>query len=203
MKGGPSYKAGSEATPGDLLEQTPTLRDAVFAGMTLNTFNRHPEKVAMANCAQLINCLNSLYLAHEDRFVVTPVGRVFEMYTAHQGNQALRTMITAPQVHYDRDGKPATFWGLQGSASLADKKLVLTVVKPHVSEPRLAEIAIRGAAGKSGIVTTLTSPDIHAHNTFAQPNMLVPKTDSLNVNGATLVYQFPRASVCALEIELV
>jgi alpha-N-arabinofuranosidase len=200
---GPSYRAGSEATPGDLLEQTPTLRDAVFGGMTLDTFNRHPEKVAMANCAQLINCLNSLYLAHEDRFVVTPVGRVFEMYTTHQGNQAVRTVISAPQVHYDRDGKPATFWGLQGSASLADKKLVLTVVNPHVSEPRLTEIAIRGAAGKSGTVTALTSPDIHAHNTFAQPNTLLPKTDSLIVKGSTLVHEFPPASVSALQIELV
>ena len=73
---GPWYRPGSEATPGDQLEQTPTLRDAVFSGMTLDTFNRHPEKVAMANCAQLINCLNSLYLAHEDKFCVTPVGHV-------------------------------------------------------------------------------------------------------------------------------
>jgi alpha-L-arabinofuranosidase len=56
---GPWYKPGSEATPGDQLEQMPTLRDAVFSGMTLDIFNRHPEKVAMANCAQLINCLNS------------------------------------------------------------------------------------------------------------------------------------------------
>jgi alpha-N-arabinofuranosidase len=65
---GPWYRPGSEATPGDILEQMPTLRDAVFSGLTLDTFNRHPEKVAMANCAQLINCLNSLYLAHEDKF---------------------------------------------------------------------------------------------------------------------------------------
>jgi alpha-N-arabinofuranosidase len=112
-------------------------------------------------------------------------------------------MIAAPQVHYDRDGKPATFWGLQGSASLAGKKLVLTVVNPHVSESRLAEIAIRGAAAKSGTVTTLTSPDIHAHNTFTQPNSLVPKTDSLTVKGATLMHEFPPASVSALQIELV
>ena len=56
---GPWYRPGSEATPGDALEQMPTLRDAVFSGMTLDIFNRHPEKVAMANCAQLINCLNS------------------------------------------------------------------------------------------------------------------------------------------------
>jgi len=60
---GPWYRPGSEMTPGDALEQTPTLRDAIFSGMTLDIFNRHPEKVAMANCAQLVNCLNSLYLA--------------------------------------------------------------------------------------------------------------------------------------------
>ncbi len=32
---------------------------------------------------------------------------------------------------------------------------------------------------------------------------LTPKTDSLNVNGATLVHEFPRASVSALQINLV
>ena len=110
---GPWYRPGSEATPGDILEQTPTLRDAVFSGLTLDTFNRHPEKVAMANCAQLINCLNSLYLAHEDKFCVTPVGHVFAMYAAHQGGQSLRTIFSAPAVNYDRDGKSASFWGLQ------------------------------------------------------------------------------------------
>ena len=65
---GPWYRPGSEATPGDLLEQMPTLRDAVFSGMTMDIFNRNPDKIAMANCAQLVNCLNSLYLAHEDKF---------------------------------------------------------------------------------------------------------------------------------------
>src|SRR5208283_5143697 len=84
---GPWYRPGSQATPGNLLEQIPTLRDAVFSAMTLDVFNRHPEKVAMANCAQLINCLNSLYLAHEEKFCVTPVGHVFAMYAAHQGGQ--------------------------------------------------------------------------------------------------------------------
>jgi alpha-N-arabinofuranosidase len=89
--------------------------------------------LAMANCAQLVNCLNSLYLAHEDKFVVTPVGHVFAMYAAHQGGQALRTIFSAPTIDYDRDGKPASFWGLKGSASVRDKELTLTVVNPHVS----------------------------------------------------------------------
>src|SRR5260370_868289 len=150
---GPWYKPGSEATPGDQLEQMPTLRDAVFSGMTLDIFNRHPEKVAMANCAQLINCLNSLYLANEDRFVVTPVGRVFELYAAHQGGQSLRTNFSSPEVKYDRDGTPATFWGLQGSASLHGKTLVVTAVNPHVSQAHETEITVRGAKPTSATIT--------------------------------------------------
>jgi alpha-L-arabinofuranosidase len=199
---GPWYRPGSEATPGDQLEQIPTLRDGVFSGMTLDLFNRHPEKIAMANCAQLINCLNSLYLAHEDRFVVTPVGHVFAMYAAHQGGQALRTSFSAPTIDYDRDGKPASFWGLKGSASLREKELTLTVVNPHVSDLREAEIAIRGAAVKSGLATVLTNSDIHAHNTFDQRNVVVPETKTLEITGRTLNHAFPPASVTKLALTL-
>jgi alpha-N-arabinofuranosidase len=199
---GPWYRPGSEATPGDQLEQMPTLRDAVFSGMTLDTFNRHPEKIAMANCAQLINCLNSLYLAHEDRFVITPVGHVFGMYAAHQGGQALRTIFSAPTIDYDRDGKPASFWGLKGSASLHDKELILTVVNPYVSDSREAEIAIRGAAVNSGSATTLTNSNIHAHNTFAQRQVVVPETKTVEIKGPALHYTFPPASVTKLMLAL-
>ena len=199
---GPWYRPGSEATPGDILEQMPTLRDAVFSAMTLDTFNRHPEKVTMANCAQLINCLNSLYLAHEDKFCVTPVGHVFAMYAAHQGGQALRTMFSAPAVNYDRDGKPATFWGLKGSASLHDKELVLTVVNPHVGATRETKIGLRGATLKSGTATTLTNSDIHAHNTFDQREVVRPQSKGLDVQRGDLAYSFPPASVTKLTLSL-
>ena len=155
---GPWYKPGSEQTSGDALEQTPTMRDAVFSGMTLDIFNRNPEKVAMANCAQLINCLNSLYLAHEDRFVVTPVGHIFEMYVPHQGGKAVRNVFSAPSIQYDRDGKPAGFWGLNGSASIHGKTLVVTVVNPSVSEPRETEISIPG--GKQNQVASRLCPTL-------------------------------------------
>ena len=199
---GPWYRPGSEATAGDQLEQMPTLRDAVFSGMTLDTFNRHPEKVAMAACAQLINCLNSLYLAHEDRFVVTPVGHVFAMYAAHQGGQGLRTIFSAPTIDYDRDGKTASFWGLKGSASLHDRDLTLTVVNPHVSEPRDTQVAVRGAKLKGATATVLSHTDIHAHNTFAQKDVVTPKTQSAEVKGDILSFRFPAASVTKLSVQL-
>ena len=199
---GPWYRPGSEATPGNQIEQMPTLRDAVLSGMTLDIFNRHPDKVAMANCAQLINCLNSLYLAHEDRFCVTPVGHVFAMYAAHQGGKALRTVFSAPNVSYDRDGKVASFWGLNGAASLHDKQLVLTVVNPDIKASRETEIGLRGASVRSGSVTTLTHSDIHAHNTFEQRNVVTPQSKALENGGRTVRYTFPPASVTKLTLAL-
>jgi alpha-N-arabinofuranosidase len=198
---GPWYRPGSEATPGDILEQTPTLRDAVFSGMTLDIFNQNPEKIAMANCAQLINCLNSLYLAHEDKFCVTPVGHVFKMYAAHQGGQALRTIFGAPLVHYQRDGSLASLGSLKGSASLHEKQIVLTAVNSHVSEPREAEIVVRGGSVKSVSATVLTDSDIRVHNTFAQPDAIAPK-DQPVTPGAFSKFVFPPASVTKLVMTL-
>ena len=199
---GPWYRPGSGATSGNLLEQMPTLRDAVFSGMTLDIFNRHPEKVAMANCAQLINCLNSLYLAHEDKFVITPVGHVFELYASHQGGEALRTIFSASNLHYDRDGRSAPFWGLSGSASVRDKSLTITAVNPSTNEPRLVEIALRGATAGEATMKFLSNPDIHAHNTFDQRDVVVPQTKALSSTGGVLVVEFPPASVAALNIQL-
>jgi len=85
------------------------------------------------------------------------------MYAAHQGGQGLRTIFSSPSVNYDRDGKPGSFWGLKGSASLQIRTWFSPVVNPHVSEARETELAVRGATIKSGTVTTLTHSDIHAH----------------------------------------
>jgi alpha-N-arabinofuranosidase len=200
---GPWYRPGSELTPGDQLEQLPTLRDAVFSGMTLDTFNRHPEKVGIGCCAQLINCLNSLYLAHEDRFCVTPVGHVFAMYAAHQGGTSLRAEFSAPAIHYDRDGQIAKMWGLQGSASLHGKELVVTAVNPDVKNPIDAQISIRGARVKSAAQTVLTSSDIHARNTFDQRKAIVPTTVQTEIRGDAPVVRFPAASVVKLTLTLV
>lgn len=199
---GPWYKPGSEVVSTDILGQMITLRDAVVSAQTLDIFNRHPEKVVMANCAQLINCLNSLFIAHGDQFVETPVYHVFQMYAAHQNGQAVRAVFDVPAISYDRDGKPASFWGLQGSVSIKGKDLTLTVVNPHVSQPREASIDLLGGEMSSGRATTLTNSDIHAHNTFENPDVVRPRTGEMKGSGATIRYTFEPASVTLLQIRL-
>jgi alpha-L-arabinofuranosidase len=194
------YKPGSEVSPTHLLGQQSTMRDAILAGLTLDTFNRHADKVAMANVAQLINCLHSLFLAHEDKFILTPTFHVFEMFMPHMGGRAVRTVFSAPEVQYTRVDKPAEFWGLAGSASIKDKQLTLTVTNPHLSEPRETEIAVRGARAGRVQAHVLSMPDVHAHNTFENPAVVQPRTEQAAVAGGVISYRFPPASVTRLQI---
>jgi len=199
---GPWYKPGSEIAPTHVIEQMITQRDAVMSAATLDIFNRNPDKVAMANCAQLINCLNSLFLADGDRFLTTPVYHVFQMYAAHQGAQSVRAEFLSPDISYDRDGQPATFWGLRGAASLRDKNLTISVVNPDVSQPREAEIHLLGAEAASGQATVLATQDIHAHNTFDHPDAVKPHAESWSPSGRTVKFTFPAASVTVLQLKL-
>jgi alpha-N-arabinofuranosidase len=196
------YAPGTEPFPEALLGQQSTMRDAVLSGLTLDTFQRHADKVGMANAAQLVNCLHSLFFAHEDKFCVTPTYHVFAMYAAHQNNQAVRTMISAPQVSYSRNGQPATLPGLAGSASMDGKRMVVTVTNQSMDTPRESEIIIRGAAIQSAKATTLAAADVHAHNSFETPNAVEPKEQSLSPRNGGLTHRFPPASVTKLEIRL-
>jgi len=199
---GPWYRPGTENSPEQLLGQQITVRDAVVTGLTLDTFNRNAEKVGMAACAQLVNCLNSLFLTHGDQFTTTPVFNVFEMYAAHQGGTAVRSEFSSPEVRYDRDGKPATFWGLKGSASLKDKTLTLTAVNPDVSQPREAEIVLRGARVAGARAWVVGDSDIHAHNSLGQPEQVKTRAAEVGVRGTSLSFTFPAASVVKIEAQL-
>jgi alpha-N-arabinofuranosidase len=196
------YAPGTEPFPEALLGQQSTMRDAVLSGLTLDTFQRHADKVGMANAAQLVNCLHSLFLAHEDKFCVTPTYHVFDMYAAHQNNQSLRTIISAPQVTYSRNGTPTTLPGLAGSASIDGKKVILTVTNQSMDTPRESEILIRGAAIQSATVTTLAAQDVHAHNTFESPSAVEPKSLPATPRAGALTHRFPPASVTSLELTL-
>jgi len=201
------HKQDPDVPPGYLYAYAGTLRDALVSGINLDIFQRHADKVAMANPAQLVNTIHSLFHAYEDKFILTPNYHVFEMYGAHAGATAVRTEFVAPKANFTRlDAQrkeiAASLWGLNGSASVKDKQLTLTVINPHAREPREAEIEMRGASIKSGESRTLTSADIHARNTFANPHGLEPKDGVVNASGSTLTYQFPPASVTRLRFSL-
>ena len=183
-----------------------TLRDALISALHLDTFQRHADKVNMANPAQLVNTIHSLFLAYEDKFIVTPNFHVFEMYAPHQGAQSLRTEFIAPRVSYTRGGSSPgrqEFWGLAGSASLSGKVVTLTAVNPDARTARETEINVVGGRIASAQARVLSSTDIRVHNSFQNPRALEPRDEAANVGaGGRLVYRFAPASVTRLTLTL-
>src|SRR6185369_8694868 len=144
------HKQDPDIPPGYLYAYAGTLRDALISGINLDTFQRHADKVAMANPAQLVNTIHSIFQAQEDKFVETSNYHVFEMYMPHAGATAVRTEFVSPQVTFSRfDAQrkeiPTNFWGLNGSASINGKTITLTAVNPSASAARETEINIGGA----------------------------------------------------------
>ena len=199
---GPWYREGTEVDPTHIFGQQVTIRDALATALTLDTFIRHAEKVSLATNAQLVNNINALFLAHEDRFVATPNYHVFGMYAAHQGGQSIRAEFSAPEIHYDRDGKPASFWSLNGSASIKENVITLTVVHPELTRPMDAQIALHGTRISHVAATALTAGDMHAHNTFDDPDAVKPSSLSVDVSGGLIAVSLPPASVVKLEIRI-
>ena len=203
------------------LSQQSTMRDALLTGITLDIFQRHAEKVAVANVAQSINCIHSLMLAQEDKFTVTPTFHVFQMYLPHRGAQAIRAEFSAPAIRNPLANAPIPVGGnsytgsleavkllagLSGSASISPtnpKLLTLTVVNPHIDRPVTTEIGVSGVSIASYSGTVLAEEDVHAHNDFAHPNAVHPRPASTaSTGGGRVVHTFPAASVTTLQITL-
>ena len=126
------------------LWQQNTMRDAVVAATTLDIFNRHADKVVMANIAQTINVLQAMVLTDGERMLVTPSGHVYAMYRAHQGGQSLHTSFESESLAFTSGGAQQELPTLAGSASLKGRELTLSVVNCH------ADTASRRRSNSSG-----------------------------------------------------
>jgi alpha-L-arabinofuranosidase len=217
---GPWYRfSDTKLDPTHVLGQQLTVRDAIMTALTLDTFNRHPDKVAIAACAQLINCIDSLFLSHEEHFITTPVFNVFDMYKGHQGSQAVRLQFSVPEISFPRKaikkqlsstgdealvgGPTSRLWGLNGSASLNGKVLTLTVVNPNLTESHPTQIMLRGdATAASAETEVLGGEDVHDHNTFEQPEAVTTKKATATVSGKVVQFTLPPSSVTRFTITL-
>ncbi len=193
------HKTDPSIDPSYLFAYFPTMRDALVSGIHLDIFNRHADKVAMANAAQLVNNIHTSFLARGDKFTVTPVFHVFEMYAAHQGGTSLRTIVSGPRL-----SQPSAkgMQALTGSCSLHDKHVVLTVVNADAENALESEIDVRDSAVSNPQATVLTATDIHAHNDFEHPDAVKPVSSPVRPSVNPWVYRFPPASVTRLEFDL-
>jgi alpha-L-arabinofuranosidase len=197
------YRGGTELGPEYILSQTSTLRDALHTAMTFDIFNRHADKIDMANVAQTINCLHSLFAAVGDKYTRTPSYYAFEMYRPHMGGRFVPAKIDIPEMTVPLLEGSARWPGLSGSASVRDKSLTVTLTNPSLAESLVTRIRLSGGARlREARATVLTHPDMHATNTFEKPNEVGLTDLAVQQSGDTATITIPKQAVVALSLQL-
>lgn len=166
------YDVEEGTNPGFLYQQN-TVRDALVAGITLNIFNKHSDRVKMAALAQMVNVLQSVLLTEGGQMIKTPTYHVMHMYRHHQGADLLESTLTgAGEIGSDEWKVPK----ITESVSM-DKDGVITVTMNNLSVEASEKVEIQ-LANRGYHVTEakiVTDSDMHAHNTFEAPDTVTEK----------------------------
>ena len=149
--------------PGFLYQQN-TMRDAIVAALTLNIFNKHSDRIIMANIAQTVNVLQSVILTEADKMVLTPTYHIFKMYKDHQENTLIGSYITTDKVQ-TKDNKYSCP-NLIESASVDENGVIYSTIT-NVSASKSEKIKCQIADTKvKSIKAEILTGDIHDKNDF-------------------------------------
>src|SRR6202008_3971530 len=175
------------------------MRDAMIAGITLNIFNNHCDRVKMANLAQIVNVLQAVILTKEEKLILTPTYHVMEMYNVHQNALMLPLTVTSTDYSFGEKKVKA------GSASASRAKNGVThisLVNIDAHNEQEVNIDLGGLSAKAVTGRILRSGKLQDHNSFDNPEKIKPVVfTNAMLNGNNLVVRIPAFSVVVLEIK--
>jgi alpha-N-arabinofuranosidase len=192
------YDVEPGTNPGFLYQQN-TLRDALVAGVNLNIFNQHCDRVKMAAIAQLANVLQAMILTDGAKMTVTPSYWVFEMFVPHHDSTLLPSELQSMNYQFGTNAIPE----ISASAS-RDKagKIHVTLCNLNPNQPAEVAVDLQGAKAQTISGQVLTAPEMNAHNTFENPDAIKPVDFSaFKTTDAGCTVTLPSKSVVALEVE--
>jgi alpha-N-arabinofuranosidase len=192
------YEVEKGTNPGFLYQQN-TLRDALVAGLSLNIFNNHCDRVRMANLAQTINVLQALILTEGEKLVLTPTYHVFDLYKVHQDATLLPTDVACDTFVYR--GKKYPLLSVSASKD-ASGTIHVSVCNLHPGKAASLECEVRGCLPSAVSGQILTAADMRSHNTFASPQTVVPAAfTGARLRGGKVRAEIPPHSVVVLELK--
>ncbi len=170
--------------PGFLYQQN-TLRDALIAGINLNIFNNHCDRVKMANIAQMVNVLQAVILTKDDDMVLTPTYYVFKMYNVHHGATMIPLNIQTENYTVGNQSLPT----VNASASIKENVVSVTLCNLNAGKPAKVEIDVTGYEAKNTSGKIITSEKINDYNDFGKAekvnmkafNVAKPKNNKLTI----------------------
>lgn len=192
------YDVEPRTNPGFLYQQN-TMRDAMIAGLTLNIFNNHADRVRMANLAQTINVLQAVILTNKEKILLTPTYHVMEMYNVHQDATLLPLTIKTDDYTFGNEKLPS----VSCSASKDSMGLVhISLTNINAKNEENISINIDGKKYSKVSGKILTSSKLQDHNTFEEPEKIKPQIfTGASLKGNSLSLKLPPFSVVVLELK--
>lgn len=186
-------------TNGAFLYQQNSMRDAMIAGLSLNIFNNHCDRVRMANLAQMVNVLQAVILTKKEKLLLTPTYHVMEMYNVHQ--DALMIPISVTSDDYKFGGKKIQAISASASKDM-NGTIHISLVNMDAGNEQEVNIDLGEYIAKSVTGRLLTSAKIQDHNTFEEPIKIKPAPFSNTVlKENNLSIKLPACSVVVLTIK--
>ena len=184
------YDVEKGTNPGFLYQQN-TMRDAIVAACNLNIFNRHSDRIIMANLAQAVNVLQSLLLTEGEKLVKTPTYHVFDMFKEHQNGENVYCFC--------ENEKTNDIPMISVSASVKDGMMTVTAANCSLEEDAELDCDICGFEGRSVSARILTN-EVHSCNSFDAPEKVVPEEFNAAVCNGKLSAVLPACSVAVFTI---
>ena len=192
------YDVEAGTNPGFLYQQN-TMRDALIAGINLNIFNKHSNRVKMANLAQIVNVLQSVILTEGEKMILTPTYHVFNMYKEHQEANLLESYIETKEIGLDKDNLVPN---LHESASIDENgRVIITINNLSITEDYKIETELIGKKPTKVISNILTN-EMTAHNTFDNPNAVdIKEFNEFIITETGINFTIPKCSVVRFIVE--
>lgn len=192
------YNVEKGTNPGFLYQQN-TLRDAILAGLILNIFHKHAERVQIANIAQMVNVLQAIILTDDSKMILTPTYHVFDMYKVHMDATMLPMTVSTENIRRGRRQMPS----VSTTASLS-KDGTINVTFVNVDPHNAIEMScdLRGTdKSKIAYAQVLTADKIDSHNTFNQPEVVkLADLKGAKLNKGKLSVTLPAKSLVTVQI---
>jgi alpha-N-arabinofuranosidase len=192
------YDVEKGTNPGFLYQQN-TKRDAMIAGVTLNIFNNHSDRIRMANLAQAINVLQSVILTNEARMILTPTYHVMEMYNVHQGATLIPITITSNDYVFQDQKLKA----VSASAS-KDKSGAIHISLVNIDSKNAQDVVIDLGAitAKTASGRILGAARLQDYNSFEKPDVIKPVAfTGAVIKAGKMNVKLPPFSVVVLELK--
>jgi alpha-N-arabinofuranosidase len=192
------YDVEPGTNPGFLYQQN-TMRDAMIAGMTLNVFNNHADRVRIANLAQTINVLQAVILTNEEKMVLTPTYHVMEMYNVHQDAMLLPVNVSSRDYVFGSEKLPAVSVSASRNKEGATH---ITLTNIDAKNRQSVSVDTYGAKYKSVTGRVLTSAKVQDYNSFETPDKVKPaEFKGAALKDGLLKVDLPPFSVVVLELK--